>query len=192
MARRELDFYPTPAKLTQELLKRVDISGTIFECCAGDGAIAEAFTENPKWEEITTNDIIYTPTKKIILDYKADATDPENWHQFEWQFDWIITNPPFTDAHIILPLAWNNCKVGMAMLLRLTYLEPTLNRGEWLQENSKYLTNLIIFGQPRPSFTADGKVDSCTTAWFVWRKEPQSAPWNMPGTQIHFVYDWKQ
>src|SRR5262245_58975817 len=39
--RRANDFYPTPTWATSELINRVAISGYIFECCAGDGAIAD-------------------------------------------------------------------------------------------------------------------------------------------------------
>ncbi|MFB2832927.1 hypothetical protein [Floridanema evergladense] len=190
--RRPNDFYPTPAQLTKELLKRVVISGTVFECCAGDGAIAKELKathlnslRKSKIKKVFTNDIV---EHNCDCDFQENATFPENWKDNNWQYDWVITNPPFTRAPDIIPLAWDNCHVGIAMLLRLTYLEPAGNRGEWLQENSKYLTDLIIFGQPRPSFTENGSTDHCTTAWFIWQKAPSI----QSGTKLHFVYDWKK
>lgn len=193
MARRENDFYPTPAQLTKELLKRVEISGTVFECCAGDGAIVKELNathllslERCVITEIITNDI----DRKQNADYCLDISNEDNcnWKSFfsYWAIDWVVTNPPFTKAADIIPLAWDNALNGVAMLLRLSYLEPAKNRGAWLQEHSQYLTDLIIFGQPRPSFTNNGKVDTATTAWFVWQKEPKQS-----GTQLHFVTDWK-
>jgi hypothetical protein len=53
------------------------------------------------------------------------------------------------------------------MLLRLSYLEPTEDRGAWL--NSHPPTDLIVL--PRISFTGNGKTDSVTCAWIVWRKQ---------------------
>jgi hypothetical protein len=43
--RHKDDFYETPGKLTRELLNRVDISGTIFEPCAGSSAITKVLKE---------------------------------------------------------------------------------------------------------------------------------------------------
>lgn len=183
MARKENDFYPTPAQLTKELLKRVEISGTVFECCAGKSDISKELTLDNRITDVTTNDINYV----LDVDYSEDASKQSSWDYYDWLRDWIITNPPFTKAPEIIPLAWDNCIVGIAMLLRLSYLEPAKNRGTWLQEHSQYLTDLIIFGQPRPSFTSDGKVDTATTAWFVWQKKPK-----LVGTQLHFVTNWKQ
>lgn len=179
--RRQNDFYPTPAQLTKELLKRVEIAGTVFECCVGDGAIAQVFDTCPLIQELWTNDI----DPRIPVDLKVDVSLKESWFFIDIYTDWVVTNPPFTKAADIIPLAWEYSLEGVAMLLRLSYLEPAKNRGAWLQEHSKYLTDLIIFGQPRPSFTGNG-VDTATTAWFVWQKEPKQS-----GTQLHFVTDWK-
>ena len=58
--RQPNDFYPTDARLTQELLKRVEISGTVFECCVGNLAIArELLMELPK--SVITNKMLATP-----------------------------------------------------------------------------------------------------------------------------------
>jgi len=46
-ARRPLDFYQTPASAVHELLQRVQITGLVYEPCAGDGAIVRAL-EGPE------------------------------------------------------------------------------------------------------------------------------------------------
>ncbi|HEY9824878.1 MAG TPA: hypothetical protein V6D19_05480 [Stenomitos sp.] len=184
MARRENDFYPTPAQLTKELLKRVEISGTVFECCAGDGAIAKELEENCLITKVITNDI----DSNRKCDLNADASLSIYWNKYFGSCDWVVTNPPYKDvAPRIVPLAFEHCRIGIAMLLRLSYLEPCTNRGDWLEKHKKFMTDIIIFGQPRPSFTNNGKVDTSTTCWIVWQKKPKHF-----GTEFHFVTNWKQ
>jgi hypothetical protein len=100
------------------------------------------------------------------------------------RYDWIITNPPYNQAPAILPLAFQNCRVGMAMLLRLSYLEPCENRARWLAEHPP--AKLIVFN-PRPRFRADtGGSDSVTSAWFIWHRFGDSQ-----GTEIEFCTNWR-
>jgi hypothetical protein len=53
------------------------------------------------------------------------------------------------------------------MLLRLSFLEPTRERGPWLAANPPDLVIVL----PRISFTGDGKTDSVTCAWMIWDKD---------------------
>ena len=69
-------------------------------------------------------------------------------------------------------------------LLRLTFLEPTVARAELLQQLAPFLSDVIVFGQPRPSFTDDRRTDSVTTAWLVWQKG-----WNQ-GARVRFAVGW--
>ncbi|MEG4286274.1 hypothetical protein QUB68_24395 [Microcoleus sp. A006_D1] len=182
--RKANDFYPTESAVTKQLLKRVSIAGTVLEPCAGNGAIASVIDKHEGIDVVYTNDI----NPAWICHCHADATKPEIWRGWQEanQCDWVVTNPPFNQAALILPLAYEAATVGVAFLLRLSYLEPAGNRGEWLRSHKTKLTNLIILGQPRPSFTGNGKTDSCTVAWMVWRKEART------DTIIDFVTDWKQ
>lgn len=164
--RRERDFYPTPEWATMELLRRVPVRGQVFECCVGNAAIQAVIVS--RFERVTdrlwNNDI----TQSIQnLDFQLDASDSANWES-RWadRFDWIITNPPFSHAAQIVPLAYQHARVGIAMLLRLSFLEPVENRGAWLNQHPP--TTLIVL--PRISFTNDGRTDSVTAAWFVWDK----------------------
>ena len=182
--RKPNDFYPTETAVTKLLLKRVPaIAGMILEPCAGDGAIANVIDKHKGVTSVYTNDI----NQAWSCNCHEDASKAETWK--EWKktanFEWIITNPPFNQAHLILPLTYEASLVGVAFLLRLSYLEPAGNRGEWLQLHSQNLSNLIILGQPRPSFTGDGKTDSCTVAWMVWLKHYSG------NTKVDFVSDWK-
>lgn len=158
--RREHDFYPTPEGATNELLARVDIGGHVFEPCVGAGDIQRALAAESRVHLIDTNDL----DRKHVAKTHADATDKRWWNTLP-QYDWIVTNPPFSVAHKILPLACEHARDGVAMLLRLTYLEPCEGRALWLSINPPH--RLIVL--PRISFTGDGATDSVTCAWFVWQ-----------------------
>ena len=188
-ARMGNDFYPTEEGLILALLERLpEIDGFQFiEPCAGDGHIVDALLATGRARSIVSNDA--DPARRpagTSFHLIGDATDPA---AAIWQYrpEWVVTNPPFTAAPAILPLAYEAARVGVAFLLRLTYLEPVLNRAAWLDQQRRYLAHLLVFGQPRPGFRLDGGTDSATVAWFVWTKARPAA-----GTEIHFVINWRQ
>lgn len=164
--RRKNDFYPTPEWATRELLRRVpQISGYILEPCVGDGAIARVIDGGDR--------VVYGSDvdPQMNCSFCGDATREDFWvgvkdTMFEDRIDWVVTNPPFNVAPQIVPLAYRHAVKGIAMLLRLSYLEPTEDRGAWLNEHPP--TSLIIL--PRISFTGNGKTDSITCAWMVFEK----------------------
>lgn len=158
MARRVNDFYPTPEWATRELLNQVEIHGVVLECCVGDGAIADVL-ESPE-RTILRNDI---DPRMPNLNSVFDAANRREWRAFP---DWVVTNPPFSCAPEIIPIAHDRSRLGVAMLLRLSFLEPVENRGHWLNQHPP--TTLIVL--PRISFTGDGKTDNVTCAWMVWDK----------------------
>lgn len=171
--RRENDFYPTPAWATQELLKHVDVKGVVFEPCAGDGAIADVLAESADNLIKSDLDASFGYTKDW---HPKDATTERFWAYWakwdEWteeedyRVDWTVTNPPFSNTATILKQAYAHSNVGVAFLLRLSFLEPCNGRVDFLTENPP--TKLIVL--PRISFTGDGKTDNVTCAWMVWIK----------------------
>lgn len=162
--RRNLDAYYTPDWATRELLNityglGLNEDDAILEPCSGDGAIAKVLRETVK--NVWKNDI----DEGMWATYHRDATDPLFWQECATNMDWIISNPPFSLAHSIVSQAVAaKPRWGVAMLLRLSFLEPTYERGDWLEQNPP--STIIVL--PRISFTGDGKTDSVTTAWFIW------------------------
>lgn len=156
--RRQLDQYFTPAHATRALLMHVSIQSLVGECCNGDGAISSVLRESGL--TVITNDI----DTNLDADFHVDVTKAEAWNFA--QVCWLVTNPPFNRAAEIVPLAYRRASCGIAMLLRLSYLEPCMNRDLWLRDHPP--TKLIVL--PRISFTGNGKTDNVTCAWMVWDK----------------------
>jgi hypothetical protein len=153
--RRKLDQYFTPVAATKILLAHVPVTGTVVECCSGTNQIAL-----PLWAHglsVLTNDV--DPAMPAIS--QEDATQAQFWEGH--QPDWVISNPPFSCCHPIILHALQSARLGVAMLLRLSYAEPCNDRAELLTSRPPSLMVL-----PRMSFTGDGKTDNVTCGWFIW------------------------
>ena len=152
MSRRLHDFYETPEYYVRLIQQWISSDKVIFEPCAGDHAIARFY---PVAE---TNDL--DPTRPA--DFHFDAAEP--W-PFSKPFDAIVTNPPFKQAFPILQQCLLQDPVcPVALLLRLSFFEPTRERATYLGEHPP--SGLIYL--PRYSFTGNGKSDSTTCVWGLW------------------------
>jgi len=166
-ARRAHDFYETPRHQTEALLARIDLApgSRVLECCAGRGAIASVVAEDPDCR-VYTNE----PFEPGPWDFRLDATMAESWQQFP-AVDWVISNLPFNVAIQIVPHALMRLRLaphprpwGVAMLLRLSWVEPTKDREGFLSHYPP--TSMIVL--PRHDYRGNGDTDSVTSAWFVW------------------------
>ena len=172
--RKDHDFYETPAFQTRALMARVPIRGYVLEPCAGRGAISRVFVKerpygsgpvivNEPYQEHhwTLDDTTWSSV------YGEDATQPGPWMCSWPMVDWVVTNPPFNLAHLIIPLAFQHAQVGIAFLLRITWYEAAENRQEFLEAHPPD----AIISLPRYKYRKDKEHgDSATTAWFVWLK----------------------
>lgn len=156
--RRAHDLYCTDPWMTRALLRRIPIRGRVLECCAGRGAIADVLAGDARIR-VAMNE----PYQECIgARWRLDATQPASWARWQ-RFDWVVTNPPFNLANVIVPLALQHARLGVAMVLRLSWFEPTLERADVLQRHVPALINM-----PRHDFRKNGHTDSVTSAWFVW------------------------
>lgn len=160
--RRPNDWYPTPAWATEILLTVTGITGTVLEPCVGAGHIANVLRRREI--DVMTNDL----DPRFPADFHMDALSADFAHRF--RPDWVISNPPFVIADRLVPRCLEMAEWGVAMLLRLSWLEPTRARSYLLEHNPP--TSLVIL--PRISFTGDGQVDNVTTAWFVWDRRERN------------------
>lgn len=182
--RRARDAYMSPNGdfLIAQLLQAAPISGHIFEPCVGDGSLSRPLRACLYVHDVTTSDIAPTSMYEAlrrsqagqhveIPHYSLDATDPNTYArvaQERGRIDWTVTNPPFSRAAEIIQAALRYSRV--AMLLRISFLEPTRQREQFLTE----CPPSAIRYMPRMSFTSDGKTDSVTVMWAIW-------DWTRPG-----------
>lgn len=167
-ARHEFDFYETPAWLTLLGLKYIPFSGTIGEPCAGHGAIASIM--ELAGFSIWRNDIDLAKP----ADYHSDATNAKHWETLP-DADWIISNPPYGKlAAPIVQNAYNHARKGIAMVLRLNWLEVCDDRVDFLRQRPP----TTIINVPRFCYarSAKGKwaTDQCPTNLYCWDKSNTS------------------
>jgi hypothetical protein len=119
---------------------------------------------------VTRNDL----DDAFMHEHNFDVSLPDFWPEFG-PIDWTISNPPFSKAGEILTHALANSRAGVALLVRISFLEPTFTRKDLMIANPP--TRMIVL--PRHSFTGDGKVDSVSCAWLIWDKAglPAGEPW---------------
>jgi hypothetical protein len=160
-ARRDFDYYPTQAWMTRALIHRFPWIGYVVEPCSGLDAIADVLRDDGI--EVVTSDI----NPATPAHWHLDATQRNTWVQLAAsRMLWCVTNPPFNLADQIVPLAVEHYR-HVAMMLRLSWLEPTEARANFLAQHPP--TNLIVL--PRHDWRGNGSTDSVTSAWFVWNDD---------------------
>ena len=173
-ARHEDDFYATPFWMTRALLRRLpsltQVTGRLVEPCVGDGAILRELYGWHTTADVLTNDIVKRGA--ILPEFLLDATRRATWQAFArtGRLDVVVSNFPFDVSFGIVTQAYEAAQVGLALLLRLSWLEPVNDppRGAWLQLHPP--TRLIVL--PRHDWRGNGSTDSVTSAWMLWAKEP--------------------
>ncbi|CAM9912567.1 unnamed protein product, partial [Hapterophycus canaliculatus] len=142
------------------LLEHVDIAGRVLDSCGAGGDSLSAVLRDHGLL-VTTNDV----NKRFDCDCHYDAGSEEFRRAFTDESrrpDWIVTSPPYSDAFKILVQALRVARRGVAFKLRLTFLEPTKTRREWLKENPP--TAIVML--PRAVYR--GRKCAAAEAWVVW------------------------
>jgi hypothetical protein len=174
MARRPLDFYETAPWQVDALVDNLpELSGTVFCPCVGDGSLLRRMAELLPDLKFVTADI----DQRKPSDWYGDMRERLNWVEIctETPVDWVVENPPFNDEIEILKHAYEFARVGVAFMSRVSFAEPTQDRGPWLKTHP-YEKRITL---ERYSFTGNGKSDSATTDWLIWSKVPLSGPFGI-------------
>ena len=155
--RKKSDFYETPYTLTRKFLdvEYFNKDSTVCEPACGGGAITRVLKEH--WE-----------------DDKVTAYDQEtNFLCETGEYDYIITNPPFSIAFEFIQRAKLVAKSKFAFLLPLSYLHGKKRFDEIYSDRTYGLEKVYVFTRyPMlgESLREDGKYNTgmMVYAWYVW------------------------
>lgn len=162
MSRRKNDAYYTPDTLASHLVALTDAAwglngATVIEPSIGGGAFARALID----------------VGALVTGYDIDpaaaglAVAPSTCADFltvDAAAEYVIGNPPYSQAEEHVRHALETATVGVAMLLRLAFLESGKRVAFWAEHPAE----TVIVLQQRPSFTGGG-TDSAAYGWFMWR-----------------------
>lgn len=179
---RALEFFPTPpwaARAGAELLRLVDPEARrIWEPACGEGHMASPLEE--------TFDVFASDIHPFGYGKTIDFLDVEHDRGWTPNPDWIVTNPPFKAAPDFWKLGMRRARRGVAMLLRLQFLEG--NARYRVLHGAEPLTVCATFSERVPMTL--GRWDPTATtatgyAWFLWMKgaSPQPLRGIPPGTR---------
>ena len=151
-ARRDKDFYPTPPECTEALIDFLEYEnikiGRVWECAAGDGAIARVLER--RWYDVVQTDIL-TGTDFLTAEL------PEH-------VDWIITNPPFNLAEQFIRRA-ALFDIPFAFLLKSQYWHSSRRYPLFYEYRPQYILPITW----RPDFTGQGRHGGLMDVfWCVW------------------------
>jgi hypothetical protein len=168
-SRQKDDFYPTPSRAIESLLKVETFDGDIWEPACGDGAISNVL--EAAGYRVVSSDLVDRGYGETGIDFLM-----------EWQprAANIITNPPFKLAVPFVRKSLELYSGKIAMLLKIAFLEG-MERAELFA--SSPLARVHVFSQ-RLAFVPGGtseahKLDGggmMAFAWFVWEHGYQGRP----------------
>ena len=161
--RRKSDFYETPYSITSHLLEVEDFnkSLTVCEPACGDGAIVKILEK--KWDNVVAYDI-----EKNFL------WETEN-------YDYIITNPPFSLAYEFVQKAKQIATEKFAFLLPLSYLHGKKRYDNIYMDKQYGLKKVYVFTRyPMlgESLREDGKYNTgmMVYAWYIFENHYSGLP----------------
>lgn len=176
----EHDYFPTPpwaARAGGELIQWLDPAAKtsrLWEPAAGGGHMA--FGLRDYFAQTWLSDIADYPDPGLIVEGPLDFLGEEAAAQAErWAPDWIATNPPFKLGEAFIRTAWSRARRGVAMLLRLQFIEGGGRHALFTRDCP--LTLFAPFSERVPMVAGrwDPEASSATAyGWFIFLK-PEAA-----------------
>lgn len=187
---KRLDLYSTPpwaARAGAEVaLSLWPENCTVWEPACGYMNIAGPWEEH--YPMVYGSDVYpHTPGAPVIDFLSETAMCPSGE-----QPDIIVSNPPFVTAEQFVRLALTRAKVGVAMLVRMVWLE-SVGRYD-LFEGPEPLTLFCPFSERAAMVMGPWDPDAASAtayAWLFWSKQHDPMPprWIPPGTRDRL---WKR
>jgi hypothetical protein len=165
--RPALDFYPTPAYVTEALLAREKFVGSVWEPACGDGAMSQVLQERLPHCKVLSSDICDYGYGQVGVDFLETHLRVDN----------IITNPPFKLACEFALHALECADRKVALFLRLQFLEGA-KRYYFFR---KFQPATVYVFSRRVTLSPNGIQENpsggqITFAWFVWQQDYRGAP----------------
>ncbi len=164
----DLDYFPTPpwaARAGGELIRRLDARPGLvcWEPACGEGHMVYGLTDY--FDRVVASDI-YPYGAGLVFDFIGHEAAPcAGWPTC----DWIVSNPPFVQGERFIRAAMQRARRGVAMLLRLAFLE-SIARYRLLYQDCP-LTLVAPFAERVPMVKGryDPEASSATAyAWFIF------------------------
>jgi len=166
--RKESDYYPTPFELTRRFLKVWNIhqNKKILEPACGEALAIVKVLQEQGFSNITFHDL---------------HVDNVNFLNEQEQYDYVITNPPFSLAYEFIQKCKEIVTNEFALLLPLSYLHGKKRYDDIWMDKSFPLKKVYIFTRyPMlgDELREDGKMRTgmMVYAWYVWDKNYKGNP----------------
>ena len=163
--RKKSDFYETPYTLTRKFLEREDFNKdlTVCEPACGAGAITKVL------KEFWNDDLITAYDQEV--NFFCDFND----------YDYIVTNTPFSIAFQFIQKAKQRARKKFAFLLPLSYLHGKKRYDDIYSDKDYGLEKVYVFTRyPMlgDKLREDGKYNTgmMVYAWYVWTKGYSGQP----------------
>ena len=164
--RQQDDFYATNPSSLEDFLSLYPIKDKcILEPCVGQGHLAKV---------LKTHDNYVEGCDIVDRGYPNTIVDDFITHKFRARYNWVVTNPPFKIAKDFIDKALSITDVGVAMFLKIQFLE-SVSRKEWFQQTP--LKFVYVFSKRQQPMKDGCEVNPRTNkpwsstmcfAWFVW------------------------
>ncbi len=160
----DVDFYPTQPwgmRTGGELIRRFDPAArTAYECACGAGHGVHALTDY--FDQVFASDVCLYDRNRVH-DFLGAEPSP-------FTADWIVTNPPFSNAAGFITRAWAEARRGVAMLMPARTLE-TIGRHELFFGMAGAVPPLTVFApfsERLPMHRGVYDPDRGTAANYAW------------------------
>lgn len=175
-----LDFFPTPPWSTRalcEFLKKDDPllhTRSVWEPACGEGHMARPLKEY--FASVAASD---------VHDYGYGEERDFLWASgvLRYEFDWILTNPPFRlGKEFALTAIWA-ARRGVALLVRTAFLEGGERYAELFARHPPYAILQFCERVPMVKGRCDPKASTATSyCWIVWNSLTQ------PNDPVNFFW----
>jgi hypothetical protein len=163
--REKDDFYPTPKYAVEELLKRENFHGNIWECACGEGDISEVFIE--KGFDVKSTDLIDRGFGEVA-----------DFFEYDYVADNIVTNPPYKHALEFVLEAKKKSNKKIAMFLKTVFLESEKRKSMF--EDKEFALKTVYQFSKRVTLYKNGvkmkNSGMIAYAWYVWERGYDGKP----------------